>query len=68
MNHQARFGNFIASSLRGIYPALQDNSTLKLRCTSFPKLGSYYPPLRGIVQLTNSVVLRTQNWSFTINV
>jgi tetratricopeptide (TPR) repeat protein len=25
-----------------------------------------YPPLRGIVQLTNSVVLRTRNWSFTI--
>jgi hypothetical protein len=26
-----------------------------------------YPPLRGIVHLTNSVVLRTRNWSFTIN-
>jgi zinc protease len=28
--------------------------------------GVLYPPLCGIVQLTNSVVLRTQNWSFTI--
>jgi hypothetical protein len=24
-----------------------------------------YPPLRGIVQLTNSVALSLQNWSFT---
>jgi predicted Zn-dependent peptidase len=28
--------------------------------------GVLYPPLCGIVQLTNSVVLRTRNWSFTI--
>jgi hypothetical protein len=33
---------------------MQDNSTCKLQCTSFLKLGSHYPPLRGIVQLTNS--------------
>jgi hypothetical protein len=26
-----------------------------------------YPPLRGIVQLTNSATLRLQNWSFTIS-
>jgi hypothetical protein len=25
-----------------------------------------YPPLRGIVQLTNSATLRFRNWSFTI--
>jgi hypothetical protein len=25
-----------------------------------------YPPLCGIVQLTNSAVLRARNWSFTI--
>ena len=30
--------------------------------------GVVYPPLRGIVQLTNSDVLRFQNWSFTIKV
>jgi hypothetical protein len=50
MNPKASFGNFIASSLRVLYP-----------------------PLRGIaksadrwIQLTNSAVLRTRNWSFTI--
>jgi hypothetical protein len=38
----------------------------------FLKLGSHYPPLRGIVQLTNSATLRPacaglrfRNWSFT---
>jgi len=29
--------------------------------------GVLYPPLRGIVQLTNSAALRFRNWSFTIN-
>jgi len=29
--------------------------------------GVLYPPLRGIVQLTNSNTLRFRNWSFTIN-
>jgi hypothetical protein len=28
--------------------------------------GVLYPPLRGIVQLTNSDTLRFRNWSFTI--
>jgi hypothetical protein len=28
--------------------------------------GVLYPPLRGIVQLTNSATLRFRNWSFTI--
>jgi len=32
----------------------------------FLKLGSHYPPLRGIVQLTNSAALHFRNWSFTI--
>jgi hypothetical protein len=27
--------------------------------------GLLYPPLRGIVQLTNSAALRLRNWSFT---
>jgi len=27
-----------------------------------------YPPLRGIVQLTNSNTLRFRNWSFTITI
>jgi len=29
--------------------------------------GVLYSPLRGIVQLTNSAMLRFRNWSFTIN-
>jgi len=29
--------------------------------------GVLYPPLRGIVQLTNFPTLRYGNWSFTIN-
>jgi len=29
--------------------------------------GVLYPPLRGIVQLTNSVALHFRNWSFTKN-
>jgi hypothetical protein len=29
--------------------------------------GVSYPPLRGIVQLTNSDALHFRNWSFTIN-
>jgi hypothetical protein len=29
--------------------------------------GVLNPPLRGIVQLTNSATLRFRNWSFTIN-
>ena len=27
--------------------------------------GVLYPPLRGIVQLTNFPILRYENWSFT---
>ena len=45
---------------------MQDNSTNKLQFASLLKFESHYPPLRGIVQLTNSVVPRTRNWSFTI--
>jgi len=39
--------------------ALETNS--KARC------GALYPPLCGIVQLTNSATLRFRNWSFTNN-
>jgi molybdate transport system ATP-binding protein len=66
MNPKASFGNYSAASCGIVYPALQDNSTLKLRCTSFPKLGSHYPLLRRIVQLTHSATLRFRNESFTI--
>jgi len=34
--------------------ATQDNSTSKLQCASLLKFESHYPPLCGIVQLTNS--------------
>ena len=68
MNPKASFGNRFRSKLRGIKPLrMQDNSTCKLKCTSFLKLGSHYPPLRGIVQLTNSATLRFRNWSFNNN-
>ena len=43
----------------------QDNSTYKLQYTMFLKLGSHYPPLCGIVQLTNSAALCFRKWSFT---
>ena len=53
--------------------AMQDNSTSKLKCvvdalkvTPLLKFESHYPPLCGIVQLTNSVKLHFMNWSFTI--
>ena len=45
------------SKARGevLYPMLmQDNSICKFQHTAFLKLGSHYPSLRGIVQLTNS--------------
>jgi len=37
-----------------------------LRKVSAASCGVLYPPLRGIVQLTNSDTLRFRNWSFTI--
>jgi hypothetical protein len=68
INPETSFGNFIARSLRGIISMLmQDNSTNKLQFASLLKFESHYPPLRGIVQLANPVVLRTRYWSFTIN-
>jgi hypothetical protein len=74
MNSKASFGNRFRSKLRGIKPMLmQDNSISKFQRTLFLKLGSHYPPLCGIVQLTNSAALRPacagfhfRNWSFTI--
>ncbi|HBI47616.1 MAG TPA: glutamine--fructose-6-phosphate aminotransferase, partial [Smithella sp.] len=67
MNPKASFGNRFASSLRCIkYLLMRYNSTCELQCTLLLKLGSHYPPLRGIVQLTNSAALRFRNRSFTI--
>jgi hypothetical protein len=46
------------SKLRNIKPLLmQDNSTYASNFTSFVFSESHYPPLRGIVQLTNSAAL-----------
>ena len=43
------------SKLWGIVPLLiRDNSANKLLFASLLKFESHYPPLRGIVQLTNS--------------
>jgi hypothetical protein len=72
MNPKASFGNRFRSKLRGVKPLLmRDNSTCNLQCTLFLKRGFHYPPLRGIVQLTNSAasqmtfrLLRFPNWSF----
>ena len=66
MNPKASFGNRFRSKLRGIIPLLmRDNSANKLLFASLLKFESHYPPLRGIVQLTNSPTLRYGNWSFT---
>jgi len=56
----------------------KDSSTKQFQCAALLQLGSHYPPLRGIVQLTNSDasqmtscdlqvirLLRFRNWSFT---
>ena len=37
----------------------------KTNKVKFEMLVELYPPLRGIVQLTNSDTLRFRNWSFT---
>ena len=72
MNPKASFGNRFRSKLRGIkYLLMRYNSTNKLPFASLLKFESHYPPLRGIVQLTNSATLRPacagfhfRNWSF----
>ena len=55
MNPKASFGKRFRELAAGYYILLlRDNSTSKLQRTLFLKFGSHYPPLRGIVQLTNS--------------
>jgi hypothetical protein len=55
MNPKASVGNRFRSKLRGIkHLLMRYNSTNKLPFTTLLKFESYYPPLRGIVQLTNS--------------
>jgi hypothetical protein len=55
MNPKASFGNKFRSKLRGIKLLLmRDNSANILHCASLLKFESHYPPLRVIVQLTNS--------------
>jgi hypothetical protein len=67
MNPKANFGNRFHSKLRGIkHLLMRYNSTNKLPFASLLKFESHYPPLRGIVQLTNSATLRFRNWSLTI--
>ena len=57
MNPKTSFGNRFRSKLRGTIPLLiRDNSANKLLFASLLKFESHYPPLRGIVQLTNSDV------------
>jgi len=48
-------------------PLMRNNSANKLLFATLLKFESYYPPLCGIVQLTNSNTLRFRNWSFTTN-
>jgi hypothetical protein len=55
MNPKAIFGN---NSAAIISMHRQDNLTYKLQYTLFLKLGSHYPPLCGIVRLTNFNSLR----------
>jgi hypothetical protein len=65
MNHKVGFKNRFRSKLRGIkYLFMLYNSTNKLQFASLLKFESHYPPLRGIVQLTNSAALSFRNWSF----
>ena len=55
---QSKLWKHIPQQASGYYtPQMQDNSTNKLQCTSLLKFESHYPPLRGIVQLTNSAAL-----------
>ena len=66
MNPKASFGKSFHSKLRRIiFLLIRDNSANKLLFTSLLKFESHYPPLRGIVQLTNSDTLCFRNWSFT---
>jgi hypothetical protein len=66
MNPKASFENPFRSKLRSIISLLiRDNSANKLLFASLLKFESHYPPLCGIVQLTNFPTLRYGNWSFT---
>jgi hypothetical protein len=47
-------------SITGMNPKASFGNFIAARC------GVLYPPLRGIVQLTNPVLLRIRYWSFTI--
>ena len=42
------------------------NSKASFGNSAAASCGLLYPPLCGIVQLTNSAALRFRNWSFTI--
>jgi hypothetical protein len=54
---QSKLWKHFAASYRDIIPMLmQDSSIYKFQRTLFLKLGSYYPPLRGIIRLTLPIV------------
>ena len=55
MKLEANFGNRFRSKLRGIkYLLMLYNSTNKLTFALLLKFEYHYPPLRGLVELTNS--------------
>jgi hypothetical protein len=55
---QSKLWKQFRSKLRCIIPVhRQDNSTYKLQYTLFLKLGSHYPPLCEIIQLTDITAL-----------
>jgi len=43
----------------------RETSKQALETDSATSCGVLYPPIYGIVQLTNSAALRFRNWSFT---
>jgi len=54
MNPKASFGNISQQAAGYCTLLMQDNSANKHQCASLLKFEPHYPPLRGIVQLTNS--------------
>jgi hypothetical protein len=60
------------NNLKPVLPRYENNhgyeTQSKLWKHSAASCGALYPPLRGIVQLTNSATLRFRNWSFTIKI
>jgi hypothetical protein len=70
MNPNASFGNIPQQAAVHYTPLMRDNSTNKLLFATLLKFESHYPPLRGIVQLTNSAtpIVTFRLFAFVIGV